>query len=168
MSFSYTWLFGKFARTHIMPIYKKLYIEIYPSHPTPRIKRTGPLPLDFVLSNYAETLPNRIACALFKGQDNNPSITQLRVRHAPGCRARNFNGGGGGLSLGLELLSPLDFYGGRTRSWIRRKQLNLYIENNNGVATLVRGDSANAFTSDTIAAFWEYLKLTQSIDGSAA
>ena len=169
LCFSHTCLFGKFARTQLRCLYRKLYAPKYIAHLasherltlrwwidvlsnlSPRVPRGSSHPPDFVLYTDAATSANRIAALLFKGSTKPPLVITLAVSRVPNFRRKRFNSKD--TIFGLEMLAPLAFL------WMNRKQragssINLYIDNNNVLTALVRGDSGTDLIAAMIAMFW--------------
>ena len=170
LCFSRTFLFGKFARTQLRCLYRKLYSPRYEDTIAPhehltlrwwvgvltnlshRIPRKLSHPPDFVLYTDAASSTNRIAALLFQGPTKPPRILKLAVSHVPTFWLKRFNRKN--VIFGLEMLAPLAFL------WANRHKLagssiNLYIDNNNNVLTsLARGDSGTDLIAATIALFW--------------
>ena len=178
LCFSQTCLFGKFARTQLRCLYRKLYAPKYKAalskhenltlswwidvllNLTPRIPRASCKPPDFVLYTDAATSSRSIAAILFQGGSNPPIVQKLATSRVPKFWTSRFNAKNE--IFGMELLAPLAFI------WFNRKQLtnktvNLYIDNNNVVTSLVRGDSGADFIAAMIAMFWRIAE-AHSID----
>ena len=89
-----------------------------------------------------------------------PRILILAVPNAPTFWRKRFNSKN--VISGLEMLAPLAFI------WINRMKLkgssiNLYIDNNNVLTSLVRGDSGTDLIVSMIAMFWRVAE-AHSID----
>ena len=117
----------------------------------PRLARApGGLP-DFILYTDAATSTLRVAALLFAGSASSPKVLSLAMSVAPKFWFNKFNQKN--TIFGLELLAPLAFI------WMKRKilaykKVNPYIDNNNVLTSLVRGDSSNDFIAAMAACFW--------------
>ena len=169
LCFSQTCLFGKFARTQLRCLYKKLhaprYIAKLAKHEIltlnwwidvlislkPRIPRGPNTKPDFVLYTDAASSTNRIAALLFKGNSSPPTVLELTMSIVPSFWLKQFNPKN--VIFGLEMLAALAFIW-QFRFKLKGKALNLYIDNNNVLTTLVRGDSGTNFLAAMIACFW--------------
>ena len=170
LCFSQTCLFGKFARTQLRCLYRKLHAPRYKanidsferitlswwekviSQLTPRIPRDPEAAPDFALYTDAATSTMRIAALLFRGLLLPPQVLILALSRAPAFRVRRFCAENP--IFGLEMLAPLAFL------WMHRhklqgKSVNLYIDNNNVLTSLVRGDSSSELMAAMIACFWK-------------
>ena len=126
LRFSQTCLFGKFARTQIRCLYRKLYAPSYShilsqtelialhwwveviSNLKPRIPRGVCQAPDFVIYNDAATITMRIAALLFQGGSSPPpTILHLAVSRVPRFWRTNFNSKNE--IFGLGMLAPLAF-----------------------------------------------------------
>ena len=117
----------------------------------PRIPRPlckGP---DYVLYTDAATSTTRIDALLSQGNSLPPVALILAVSRAPTSWIRRFHHKN--LIFGLELLAPLAFIW-QHRKLLSGEAINLYIDNNNVLTSLVRGDSTNSFIAAMVACFW--------------
>ena len=169
LRFSQTCLFGKFDRAQLLCLYQKLYAPRYLarlesrerltprwrvdvlSNLSPSFPRGSPHPPDFVLYTDAASSANRIEALLFKGSAKPPIVLELAVSYVPNFWRKRFNSKN--VIFGLEMLAPLAFL------WENRRQLagsaiNLYIDNDNVLTSLVRGDSGTDIIAAMIAVFW--------------
>ena len=159
---------GKFARTQIRPLYSKLYRRHYAARLItreasalkwrdavlpklkPRIAR-GLISLpDFILFTDATTSAPLIAGVLFKPRDTRaPRLTTGRVPSARLNRFRRRN-----KIFGSELLPPLEF--ARTdQKRLANSTFTFYLDSNNAIAFLLRGDSCDSYIAATAATFWK-------------
>ena len=169
LCFSQTCLFGKFARTQLRCLYRKLHAPRFVpnlskaenlvlhwwndviSKLSPRIPRGENFFPDFVLYTDAATLSNRIAAVLFRGNSSDPVVSKLTHSKVPNFWLRKFNSKN--TIFGLEMLAPLAFLW-ENRELLKGKAINLYIDNNNVLTSLVRGDSGTDIIAAMIALFW--------------
>ena len=178
LCFSQTCLFGEFARAHLRCLYRKLRARRYCAalskfetmslrwwadvisrlQPrTPWGSGKGP---DYVLYTDAATSSGRIAALLLKGNKLPPIVLILAVARAPNFWMSRFNAQN--RIFGMEMLAPL------ASIWMNRKKLtcasiNLYIDNDNVLTSLVRGGSSCDIISATVACFWR-ISEARSID----
>ena len=169
LCFSQTCLFGKFARTQLRCLYRKLHTPRYQPRITkfermtlywwvdviaslqPRIPRSPGRAPNFVIYTDAATSSGKIASLLFKGEQLPPKVLIQAASRAPRFWTRHFRPKN--LIFGLEMLAPLAFV------WMIREKLkgstvNLYIDNNNVITSLIRGDSSCDIISAMVACFW--------------
>ena len=174
LSFSQAALFGKFARSQMRVLYRKLYRKIYCSQLShreravliwwcaifrelsPRITRDIKRFPDFVLYSDAASTRSQIAAILFKGgQSGPPKIELLTKGGTPKFWIRLFHRTN--LIYGLELLALLGFiFANRHR--LKGSSINAYLDNNNALCALIRGDSNTAVIADMVAVFWLVLQ----------
>ena len=174
LSFSQAALFGKFARSQMRVLYRKLYRKIYCSQISlreravltwrcaifhelhPRVTREVRRFPDFVLYSDAASTHSRIAAILFKGgQSGAPLIELLNKGSTPKFWTRLFHRTN--LIYGLELLALLGFVFANRRR-LRNSSINAYLDNNNALCALIRGDSNTAVIADMVAVFWMVLQ----------
>ena len=170
LGFSQSAMFGKFARSQMRVLYKKQHRKIYCAilseqekavlnwwcavltELKPRVARQIVHTPDFVIYSDAASTHVRIAAILFKGGSTGPPIIELLVKgRTPLFWIRMFHSTN--LIYGLELLALLAFIY-MNRFVLRNKSVNIYIDNNNALCALIRGDSNTAVIADMSACFW--------------
>ena len=99
---------------------------------------------------------SQIAAILFRGgQSGAPKIELLTKGKTPKYRIRLFHRTN--LIYGLELLALLAFIF-MNRNRLRNSSINAYLDNNNALCALIRGDSNTAIIADMVAVFWKVLQ----------
>ena len=171
LSFSQTCLFGKFARTQLRPLYKKLYRHHYVATLTPRETTTliwrpsvlaelkpriarglGRCP-DFILFTDAATRTPLIAGVLFRPSSRR--VLQLTKGRVPSSWLRRFHRRN--KIFGAEFLAPLAFLWTHGRL-LRNSACTIYLDSNNAIASLLRGDSCDSFIAAMVAVFWKLIQ----------
>ena len=155
-------------------LYRKLYREIYcsqlshreravliwrcaiPRELKPRITSDIKRFPDFVLYSDAASTMSQIAAILFKGgHSGSPKIELLTKGKTPKFWIRLFHRAN--LIYGLDLLALLGFiFANRHR--LKGSSINAYLDNNNALCALIRGDSNTAVIADMVAVFWLVLQ----------
>ena len=103
----------------------------------PRIARPLARKPDFVLYTDAAILENRVAAALFRRQDTlHPKIGILAVSQVPKYWETKFSRGN--MIYGLEMMALLAFIFAM-RHRLSGKSINICIDNNNALCSLIRG-----------------------------
>ena len=154
---SQTCLFGKLARTQLRCLYMKLHahrsqaslslrerltltwwadVLIKLQHRAPSLNRAPP---NFALNTDAATGANRIDALLFQGPTHAPTAMRLAAFAVPNFWRKHFDAKN--TIFGLEMLGPLaSIFTNRTK--MANSTVNLYIDNNNVLTSLVRGTHA--------------------------
>ena len=171
LSFSQTCLFGKFARTQLRPLYKKLHGRFYSTELSsrehsairwwlatikelrPRIAQGLNSHPDLILFTDAATSNPLIAGVLFKPRSTR--AIQLTTGRAPSAWLRRFNVKN--KIFGPELLAPLAFIWSH-QDLMRGKACTIYLDSNNALAALLRGDSCDSFVVAMVAFFWKLVQ----------
>ena len=174
--FSQTCVFGKFARTQLRPLHQKFHQRVYNAQLsrhercafewwraaiadfTPRIA-VPILPIaDWVIYTDAATEPPIICALLFNGKSRTPQLLKECAARVPVTWPYLFRRTA--LIYGLELLALVAFYEDHAPS-IRGSSCWCYLDNNNCLEALVRGDSNTDVIAVLVARFW---KLVQRYD----
>ena len=171
LSFSQTCLFGKFARTQLRPLYKKLHSRFYSAKLSsremstlrwwlaitkelkPRIAHSLNSHPDFVLFTDAATSNPLIAGVLFRPRST--KVLQLTTGRVPSAWIRRFHRRN--KIFGSELLAPLAFIWTH-QDLMRGKACAIYLDSNNALAALLRGDSCDSFIVAMVAVFWKLVQ----------
>ena len=167
-------MFGKFARSQMRSIYKKLYRKYYVASlseredsvlkwrlrilrdPNRRITRAIARFPDFAIYSGAATTGNRISPLLFMG---GKSGRPFALRAADSAASGNWTDAFHRTILiyGLELLALLAFIF-MLRFYLKGFSINCYLGNNNALCALIKGDSNTAIIADVVATFWRLLQ----------
>ena len=162
LSFSQTAIFGKFDRAQLRPLYTKLYRRVYNSR-LPQLERDSLRWWDEVASEFAPRLaiprsaradwliytdaatePTTICALIPHGNSSSPQLDTCYDQRLSAARGYLFRHTA--LIYGMELLSLVAFF--ETHSpRLRGGCCWVYLDNNNCLADLTRGDS----NTDTIA-----------------
>ena len=172
--FSQTAMFGKFARSQMRVLYRKLYRKFYvatleereravlswwlaiPRELNPRILRSIERFPDFVIYSDAASTGHRMAALLFKGgRRGAPHILRAAASAAPKYWADAFSNTN--LIYGLELLALLAFIY-MLRFALKGCSINCYLDNNNSLSALIKGDSNTHVIAAMVATFWRVLQ----------
>lgn len=150
LSFSQTNLFGKFARAQIRPLYKKLYARNFSPNLSdaesltlrrwvavltslqPRIPRQCGRRPGMVIYSDAALITRKIAALALVPSDRGRPLSFFRRFHRRSP------------IIGMEMLAPLAFLWTSQRL-LRKKRVNLYIDNDSASNARIRGDSQTPF-----------------------
>ena len=171
LSFSQTCLFGKFARTQMRCLYKKLHRRVYVAKFTPRellslrwweavlteLRPRVPRGIQrspfWVLFTDAATKTNLMAAILFRGGAcSSPRIQFSMVGSVPSAWLKRFHSRN--KIYGSELLAVVAFVWAHAKL-LAGKSVNLYIDSNNAIAALTRGDTPDDFLASLVSVFWK-------------
>lgn len=121
----------------------------------PKVTRSVSRFPDFVIYSDAATSSNRIAALLFTGgQKGDPIVLLEACSGVPKAWNEAFHKTN--LIYGLELLALLGFIY-MNRALLANCTVNIYIDNNNALASVIRGDSNTTIIADMVAVFWRAL-----------
>ena len=167
-------LFGKCARPQMRALYRKLYREYYAGsleerefaaliwrlsilrETNPRILRSVRRFPDFVICSDAATTGNRLADLLVKGgQSGHPFILRAEAASAPEFWADAFHRTN--RIYGLDLLALLAFIY-MIRFVLNGSSINCYLDNNNALASLIKGDIDTTIIAAMVATFLRFLQ----------
>ena len=169
LSFSQTTLFGEFARTQLRPLRRKLHRRVYSAvlspyersilewwasiiaEFAPRLDSPRPLKPDWIIYTDAASTPARICALLFYGNRTSPDLHSCfssGVDVAWHYLFRHTN-----LIYGLELLALVLFFE-ETAPRLQGSCCWVYLDNNNCLAALIRGDSNTEIIAVLVARFW--------------
>ena len=169
LSFSQTSVFGKFARAQMLPFYTKLYRRKYIPQLSPlerftfrwrirvlkelkpRIPRGGLRPTDFVVYTDAAARNLKLRSIILHGDQTDLTIQLLTTGSVPSYWREAIQRTN--LIYGLEPLTPLVLLANNIHLF-RNSTVNLYLDNNNAIARLVRGDSSTGAIDNMVAQFW--------------
>ena len=171
--FSQSAVFGKFARTQLRPLYLKLHRRVYCAKLsaqerllfswwkqvieefTPRISVPRPLRPHWILYTDAATSTRLLCAVLFHGDSSTPHIKACCTSAAPIPWEYLFRHTT--LIYGLELLALVAFF----EDWAPRLAgscIWVYLDSNNCLAAIVRGDSDTAVIAILVARFWKIVQ----------
>ena len=171
--FSQTAVFGKFARTQLRPLYLKLHRRVYCAKLSaqekllfswwkqiveefrPRIAIPRPIRPHWILYTDAATSTRLLCAVLFHGDSSTPRIKVCCDSAAPIPWVHLFRHTA--LIYGLELLALVAFF----EDWAPRLSgscIWVYLDSNNCLAALVRGDSNTAVIAVLVARFWKIVQ----------
>ena len=173
LSFSQTQLFAKFARTQLRPLYRKLYRKVFNTKLSEleihilkwweitirslasRWVTSRPRLAPWLVYTDAATNPPKICALLFKGDALTPQLHGEWVSSVdpPWCNLfRSTN-----LILGLELLALVAFFE-IAAPQLRGQCVWVYVDNNNVLAAVTRGDSNRDIVAILVSKLWDTLQ----------
>ena len=171
--FSQSAVFGKFARTQLRPLYLKLHRRVYCAKLsaqekllfswwkqvieefTPRVAVPRPIRPHWILYTDAATSARLLCAVLFVGDCSRPQIKACCTSAASIPWVHLFRHTA--LIYGLELLALVAFF----EDWGPRLAgccIWVYLDSNNCLTALVRGDSATAVIAILVARFWKIVQ----------
>ena len=173
LSFSQTQLFAKFARTQLRPLYQKLHRKVYNARLTdlelhtlrwwevtirsltPRRVCTLPKSVKWILYTDAATNPPRICALLFEGTTSTTQLWGEWASDVPIAWCNIFHRTN--LILGLELLALVAFFE-QLAPRLSGQSVWVYVDNNNVLAAVTRGDSNTETVAVLVANLWDTLQ----------
>ena len=173
ISFSQTALFGKFPRTMISPLYKKLHAKQYRAFINlqekrifewwastirslkPRIATPKPKFPEFILYTDAATKTNTLAAILLRPQTflKHSRVELVLTAEMPKAWATAFSSTN--LIEGMEMLSVVAFLYEKGPS-LEGKSLAIYVDNNCALSALVSGTAQSEVLANLVQLFWFY------------
>ena len=169
LAFSQTIIFVKFDRTQLCPLYQQIHRRMFNSQLSRtsrctaermlqlsadfdrRVDVSRPPIADWVIYTDAASKPTAICARFFNGKSRRPELLMgahpTYLSPGPTCCARPIS------STDWGLPTPLAFYGGHAPS-IRGSSSWGYLENNNCLSALTRGDSDAAILAALLVRFW--------------
>ena len=172
LSFSQTQLFAKFARTQLRPLYRKLYRKVYNAKLTllelhnlrwwydiisamsPRWVTTRPTRVPWIAYTDAATNPPKICALLFEGTASSPLLSGCWTDDVPRQWVQLFHRTA--LIFGLELLALVAFFE-QAAPDLADQCIWVYVDNNNVLAAISRGDSNTDVIAVLVARLWKTL-----------
>ena len=173
LGFPQTSLFGKFARTQLRPLYQKFYRRVYNTRLaqlersnlecwlrviadfTPRPAGVRPSRADWLIYTDAATDPANLCALLFRGDRSRPTLDTLATARVDTQWIYLFRHTA--LIYGLELLALVAFFELRA-PFLRGSCCWVYLDNNNCLAALTRGDSNTDAIAVLVAHFWSIVQ----------
>ena len=170
LSFSMTCIFGEFARTQLRPLHQKFFRRVYNAQLsqherctlewwrsiiadfTPRIAVSRSQIADWIIYTDAATDPPSLCALLFDGKAKSPQLRTECSSRAPVTWSYLFRTTA--LIYGLELLASVAYFEDFAPQ-LRGKSCWIYLDNNNCLAALVRGDSNTEVIAVLVARFWQ-------------
>ena len=170
LGFPRTSVFGEFARAQMRPLYQKFYRRIYNARLsqlergnlswrfaviadfTPRLARVRPTRADWLIYTDAATDPPRLCALLFRGDCSFPLLDTLASASVDLPWLYLFRHTA--LIFGLELLALVAFFELKS-PFLRGTCCWIYLDNNNCLAALTRGDSNTEVIAILAALFWQ-------------
>ena len=167
--FSQTSLFGEFARTQLRPLYTKLHRRVYnaqlsslerSNHTwrlhiiaefTPRIAVPRPRRADWLIYTDAATEPATLCGLLFRGDSTTPSLGACCSQRTAVTWEYMFRYTA--LIYGIELLALVAFFEDHAPLF-RGICCWVYLDNNNCLEALTRGDPNTDVIAVLVARFW--------------
>ena len=168
--FSQTAVFGKFARTQLRPLYQKFHSRHYSAalspfeklifrwwrdvveDCTPRVATPRPRRPHWIIYTDAATDPPLLCALLFHGGRSSPALHTVCSARAPLIWSYFFRHTA--LIYGLEMLALVLFFED-SADLLRGSCCWVYLDNNNCLAALVRGDSNTGVIAILVARFWQ-------------
>ena len=169
LSFSQTAIFGKFARTQLRPLYAKLHRRVYNAglsaierdalrwwqsviaEFTPRLAIPRPARADWLIYTDAATHPPTLCALLFKGSSFSPVLDLCASQRTAVTWDYLFRNTA--LIYGLEMLALVSFFEDQAPR-LRGSCCWVYLDSNNCLAALTRGDSNTDVIAVLVARFW--------------
>ena len=171
--FSQTAVFGKFARTQLRPLYVKLNRRVYNARLSayersvftwwrdvladfsPRLATPRPKRPHWLIYTDAATNPPRLCALIFPGSKSTPDLQFLFSSSAAVSWTYLFRWTN--LIFGLELLALVLLFEDHA-PFLAGQCCWIYLDSNNSLAALVRGDSNTDIIAVLVARFWQLVQ----------